>query len=125
MTQTEAGTARLRGEKCVACRRDSPHVTSEEIAELHPLVSEWGLIDEDGIPKLRRLFTFANFEQAMAFTRAVGQAAEEEGHHPRLVTEWGRVEVTWWTHKIRNLHHNDFIMAAKTDEVYPRITADA
>jgi 4a-hydroxytetrahydrobiopterin dehydratase len=47
----------------------------------------------------------------------VGQIAEEEGHHPSILTEWGRVTVTWWTHKIKGLHRNDFIMAAKTDRL--------
>jgi 4a-hydroxytetrahydrobiopterin dehydratase len=48
----------------------------------------------------------------------VGEQAEEEGHHPALLTEWGKVTVTWWTHKIGGLHHNDFIMAARTDELF-------
>jgi 4a-hydroxytetrahydrobiopterin dehydratase len=52
----------------------------------------------------------------------VGAAAEEEGHHPRLTTEWGKVAVTWWTHKIKNLHKNDFIMAAKTDAIYRKFS---
>ena len=110
--------ASLTQEKCVACRRDAPHVTDDEIAELHPQVSEWELIDEGGIPKLDRTFKFSNFGEALSFTQAVGGAADAEGHHPRLVTEWGKVRVTWWTHKIRNLHRNDFIMAAKTDGLY-------
>ena len=59
---------------------------------------------------------------AIAFTDAVGEEAEKEGHHPRLTTEWGKVAVTWWTHKIRNLHRNDFIMAAKTDRIYQGYT---
>ena len=58
------------------------------------------------------------FVSALAFTNAIGNLAESEGHHPKLTTEWGRVQVTWWTHKIRNLHRNDFIMAAKTDQLY-------
>ena len=110
--------AQLTQERCVACRADSPRVTEEEVAELHPLVPEWSLIDEGGINKLQRVFRHPNFVQALAFTDAVGQVAEAEGHHPRLVTEWGRVTVTWWTHKIRDLHRNDFIMAAKTDQLY-------
>lgn len=65
-----------------------------------------------------RVFRFPDFARSLAFTSAVGDLAEGEGHHPRLVTEWGRVTVTWWTHKIRNLHRNDFIMAAKADEAY-------
>ncbi len=110
--------AALTQEKCVACRADAPHVTEGDIAELHPEVSEWKLITEEGIRKLDRVFRFPNFVQALAFTHSVGDLAEAEGHHPRLVTEWGRVAVTWWTHKIRDLHRNDFIMAAKTDQLY-------
>ncbi|MBI4490877.1 MAG: 4a-hydroxytetrahydrobiopterin dehydratase [Deltaproteobacteria bacterium] len=108
----------LTQEKCVACRADAPHVTDQEIAELHPQVFEWRLITEEGIRKLERAYRFPNFVRALSFTNAVGDLAEAEGHHPRLVTEWGRVTVTWWTHKIRDLHRNDFIMAAKTDRLY-------
>jgi pterin-4a-carbinolamine dehydratase len=65
-----------------------------------------------------RVWTDSSQLGAISFTDAVGAAAEEEGHHPRLTTEWGKVAVTWWTHKIKNLHKNDFIMAAKTDSIY-------
>jgi 4a-hydroxytetrahydrobiopterin dehydratase len=108
----------LTEQKCVACRVGAPSVTAEEIKELQPQVSEWRIITEEGIPKLDRSFKFKNFKDAIAFTDAVGDEAEKEGHHPRLITEWGKVAVTWWTHKIRNLHRNDFIMAAKTDRIY-------
>ena len=108
----------LTGMKCVACRRDAPRVTEAEIAEYYPQVSEWELIKRDEIKRLERLFQFDGFTQALAFTNRVGELAEEEGHHPALLTEWGRVTVTWWTHKIRGLHRNDFIMAAKTDALY-------
>ena len=108
----------LAQERCTACRRDSPTVTPEEIAALHPQTPGWELTDTDSIPKLSRMFRFPDFAQALEFTNRVGELAEEEGHHPRLTTEWGRVRVAWWTHKIRNLHRNDFVMAAKTDEIY-------
>ena len=101
--------------KCVACRRGAPKVTEAEIAEYHPQVSQWHLIERDEIKRLERLFRFDDFPQALAFTNRVGELAEAEGHHPALLTEWGKVTVTWWTHKIRGLHRNDFIMAAKTD----------
>jgi 4a-hydroxytetrahydrobiopterin dehydratase len=103
--------------KCVACDRDAPKVTSEEIAELHPQIPEWELAEVDGVERLTRVFTFDDFRQALDFTGAVGELAEEEGHHPALLTEWGRTTVSWWTHKIRGLHRNDFIMAAKTDRL--------
>jgi 4a-hydroxytetrahydrobiopterin dehydratase len=107
----------LTGERCVACRRDAPTVTDAEIAELQPHVPAWELVEVDGVKRLRRVFAFDDFAQALAFTNAVGTIAEDEGHHPALLTEWGRVTVSWWTHKIRGLHRNDFIMAAKTDEL--------
>ena len=103
--------------KCVACRRDAPTVTDEEIAELHAQIPEWELVELDGIKRLRRAFAFDDFAQALAFTDAVGAIAEEEGHHPALLTEWARTTVTWWTHKIKGLHRNDFIMAARTDSL--------
>ena len=108
----------LEQERCVACRADSPMVTFEEIAELHPIIADWELTDEDSISRLKRSFLFRNFAEALAFSDLVGEVAEAEGHHPRIVTEWGRVTVSWWTHKIKSLHRNDFIMAAKTDQIY-------
>ncbi|HEX5500193.1 MAG TPA: 4a-hydroxytetrahydrobiopterin dehydratase [Thermomicrobiales bacterium] len=112
----DATAARLASERCVACRADAPAVTPQEIAELSPLIPEWDLLDRDGVPRLTRTFRFPDFAAALAFTDRVGALAEAEGHHPALLTEWGRVTVTWWTKKIRNLHRNDFIMAAKTDQ---------
>ncbi len=108
----------LIGMKCVACRKGEPTVTDAEIAELHPQVPEWQVVEGEGIKRLERVFKFENFAQALAFTNKVGGIAEAEGHHPVLTTEWSRVKVSWWTHKIKGLHRNDFIMAAKTDEQY-------
>ena len=108
----------LMQEKCEACRRGAPTVTESEIAELKPQIPDWELLARDGIPRLERVFRFDDFAQALAFTVSVGELAENEGHHPAVLTEWGRVTVAWWTHKIRGLHRNDFIMAAKTDELH-------
>jgi 4a-hydroxytetrahydrobiopterin dehydratase len=109
--------SRLASEKCVACRRDAPQVTLAEIEELRPQVPDWELVERDGIPRLERVLRFANFAEALAFTNRVGVLAEAQGHHPALLTEWGRVTVTWWTHKIHGLHRNDFVMAATTDSL--------
>jgi 4a-hydroxytetrahydrobiopterin dehydratase len=108
--------------RCVACRRDAPTVTEAEIAELQPQVLAWKIVEQDGIKKLNRVFRFGDFAEALAFTNALGELAEEEGHHPALLTEWGSTTVTWWTHKIKGLHRNDFVMAAKTDELYRRLS---
>lgn len=105
-------------QKCVACRADAPRVSPEEMAQLLPQIPDWRLVERQEIPTLQRVFLFRNFAQALQFTNRVAQLAEEEGHHPALLTEWGKVTVSWWTHKIRGLHRNDFIMAAKTDSLF-------
>jgi 4a-hydroxytetrahydrobiopterin dehydratase len=108
----------LDGEHCEACRKGAPKVTGQEIAELSPEVPQWSVHDREGILQLERSYDFPNFVEALAFTNRVGDLAENEGHHPDLLTEWGKVTVTWWSHKIKGLHRNDFIMAAKTDVLY-------
>ncbi len=107
--------------KCVACRADSPRVTAAELDELQPQIPDWQILNREGIPRLERTFTFKNFAQALAFTDRVGELAEAEQHHPVIITEWGKVTVTWWTHKIRGLHRNDLIMAAKCDRLYATV----
>ncbi|MDA0770129.1 MAG: 4a-hydroxytetrahydrobiopterin dehydratase [SAR202 cluster bacterium Casp-Chloro-G4] len=108
----------LTSESCVACRRDSPKVTDAEMAELLPQIPDWEVTDTDGIPRLEKSYKFKNFSDALTFTTRLGLEADGEGHHPRITLEWGRVDVDWWTHKIRGLHRNDFVMAAKTDVMY-------
>ncbi|HSQ27336.1 MAG TPA: 4a-hydroxytetrahydrobiopterin dehydratase [Anaerolineales bacterium] len=105
----------LREFACVPCRGGVPPLTRPEIESYLPQVPEWQVLEVEGIPRLQKEFKFNNFAQALAFTNQVGEIAEAEGHHPALLTEWGRVTVSWWTHKIKGLHRNDFIMAAKTD----------
>ena len=104
--------------KCIACRKGEPTVTVEEIAEFRPQVPDWDISEVDGVKRLEKVFKFDNFVHALAFTNKIGELAEEEGHHPALLTEWGKMTVSWWTHKIGGLHRNDFIMAAKTDQAF-------
>ena len=115
----------LTAMKCEACRTGAPTVTDMEMVLFQPQVPEWQVVERDGIKRLERLFKFPDFAQALAFTNRVGALAEAEGHHPALLTEWGKVTVTWWTHKIKGLHRNDFILAARTDEVYPGAAAQS
>ena len=110
----------LAHERCVACRPDAPRVTAAETQALSREIPDWRLLEREGIARLERVFSFANFVDALAFTNRVGALAEEAGHHPALTTEWGRVTVAWWTHTLRGLHRNDFIMSAKTDALYTR-----
>lgn len=102
-------------ERCEACRADAPKVSDAELAGLMKQIPDWQPVVIDGILQLKREYMFRNFADALAFTNRVGALAEEAGHHPALLTEWGKVTVSWWSHKIRGLHRNDFILAAKTD----------
>jgi 4a-hydroxytetrahydrobiopterin dehydratase len=113
-----AGTDGLQTMHCVPCRGGEPRLTDEEIAALRQQAPEWQVVERERIKRLERVFTFPNFAQALAFTNTVGALAEAESHHPAILTEWGKVTITWWTHAIGGLHRNDFIMAAKTDAAY-------
>lgn len=105
----------LRHMECTACRADEPTLTEAEITGLMPQTPDWRVVERDGIKRLERVFEFADFAQALVFTNKVGALAESAGHHPALLTQWGSVTVTWWTHKAGGLHRNDFVMAARTD----------
>jgi 4a-hydroxytetrahydrobiopterin dehydratase len=104
--------------KCVACSSSLPPLTKAEIDQLHPNIPDWEVVANEGPLRLRRTYRFKDFASALEFTNRVGRAADAEGHHPILLTEWGKVTVTWWTHKIKGLHQNDFIMAARCDEFF-------
>jgi 4a-hydroxytetrahydrobiopterin dehydratase len=106
---------------CVPCRGDEPKLTAAQIEEYKPQTPDWEVVEKEGVPRLRRTFKFKDFAGALTFTQQVGEVAEEQGHHPVIRTEWGKVTVDWWTHKINGLHQNDFIMAAKSDKLYANL----
>ncbi len=113
----------LTQDKCVPCRGGVPTLTDAEIAALMPEVPGWTAGDRDGIRYLEKVYLFDDFVGAMDFARRAGDVAEIEGHHPDLHVSWGRVLVETWTHKIGGLHKNDFVLAAKIDEVFAWIGA--
>ncbi len=107
----------LAGMHCVRVRRGDPPASQEEIQAGLAQLSGWSVIEQGGIMKLEKSFKFKDFREALTFTNKIGALAEEQDHHPRIVTEWGRVTVQWWTHVVGGLHRNDLIMAAKTDRI--------
>ena len=110
--------AELAGETCVPCRGGEPTLDEAAIDALLAEIPGWSVAERDGVKRLERSFRFADFASALEFTVGVGGRAEEAGHHPALLTEWGRVTVSWWTHAIGGLHRNDFVMAARTDGTF-------
>ncbi len=109
--------SQLTNKTCVACRVGAPLATDAEINTFLRELPNWEIIEDDAIKRLKRVINFNNFVDAVAFTQKVADLAEEENHHPSILTEWGKVTICWWTHKINGLHVNDFVMAAKTDQI--------
>ncbi len=104
--------------KCEVCKAGAPKVTPAEAVEYQEQIPEWVIIERDDVQRLERVYRFKDFATALAFTNTIGEIVETAGHHPAILTEWGRVGVAWWTHAIGGLHRNDFIMAARSDEAY-------
>ncbi|MFQ5938799.1 MAG: 4a-hydroxytetrahydrobiopterin dehydratase [Alphaproteobacteria bacterium] len=106
----------LAGKTCTPCRGGIPPLGRAEAEGYLAEAPHWVL--KDGATRIERTFEFKNFAQALAFVNKVGALAEEEGHHPDISLGWGYCTVLFYTHKIKGLHENDFIMAAKTDALY-------
>ncbi len=109
--------ADLAKQACKPYTSDSPAVPESQWDALLQSLPGWEVRREGGVPVLTRTFKRRDFVAALALANAVGELAEAEDHHPRVVVEYGSVEVSWWTHAIGGLHQNDFIMAARTDRL--------
>jgi len=103
---------------CVPCRGGVAPLTPDEAEGLRSEVPEWSLVTREGVARIERAYSFPDFKSALDFAVQVGELAEREQHHPDLHVSWGKVVVETWTHKIKGLHLNDFILAAKTDGIY-------
>jgi 4a-hydroxytetrahydrobiopterin dehydratase len=100
---------------CVPCRGGVPRLVGGELEKLKSQISGWQVVDEH---HLWKAYSFPDFRTALDFVNKSGAIAEDEGHHPDLFLSWGKVEVKIWTHKIDGLTENDFVLAAKIDQVY-------
>jgi 4a-hydroxytetrahydrobiopterin dehydratase len=105
--------------KCTVCQVGDIPLNDDEVSGLLEQVPDWMLAEENGVRRIEKTFNFNDYLSALEFTNQVANLSEREGHHPSIRLDWGKVVVTWWTHKIKGLHQNDFIMAAKTDGLYP------
>ena len=107
----------LDAKTCTPCRGGIPPLERAAAEALLAQAPGWKL--DDGATRITRRFTFPDFAGAMSFVRRVGDVAESEGHHPDITFGWGYAEVVFYTHKIKGLHENDFIMAAKVNTISP------
>lgn len=105
----------LNDQKCVPCSIGAEPLNHIEIENYLKSLSEgWTNLEDK---KIEKTFKFKDFKSALDFTNAVGEIAEEEGHHPNISLGWGYVKITLSTHKIKGLHLNDFILASKIDKI--------
>ena len=107
----------LKESKCEACTIDAPLVSEHEAIELLKELDNWKIELHHNFKQLVKQFKFSNYEDSVTFCQKVADLAESEDHHPKIILEYGSVEVFWWSHKIKGLHKNDFICAAKTDQI--------
>tara|TARA_A100001011_G_scaffold106291_1_gene112595 strand:+ start:140 stop:469 length:330 start_codon:yes stop_codon:yes gene_type:complete len=105
----------LKESKCEACTIDAPLVSDSEAKVLLLELDGWIIGSDSGINQLIKTYKFSNYAESLDFSNKVADLAESEDHHPKIILEYGSVEVSWWSHKIKGLHKNDFICAAKTD----------
>lgn len=92
---------------------DTPPLAGDQLNQYYDQLSDgWKLIEGK---RLEKSYKFKDFKEALAFVNDIGKVAEEEGHHPDIELRWGRVRLTYWTHKIGGLSEPDFVMAAKSD----------
>jgi 4a-hydroxytetrahydrobiopterin dehydratase len=113
----EKYVAELANRSCQACRPDSPAVPADQYAELLRGLPGWAIETIDGVVQLTKIYTRADFVAALELAQRIGVVAEAEDHHPRLVVQWGSLEISWWTHTIGGLHMNDFVLAARCEEL--------
>lgn len=106
----------LAEQTCEPCRGGVEPMSRDRALELLAQVPDWALSD-DGT-RISRTFKFTNWIESLDFVRWVGQASEQNGHHPDVSFGWGYATITFFTHKIGGLHENDFIMAARSDRLY-------
>ena len=106
------------------CKEPIPEenpLSDDDIQKYLPLVDGWKVIENEGEKGIGKRFEFKDFAGPLEFAAQVGKLAEEENHHPSFFFAWGRALLSWRTHKVKGLSLNDFIMAAKTDNVYSRL----
>ena len=105
----------LKNQKCQACSGNTPKLNEQQISNHLSKLNNWYVNDEQKM--IYKKFNFKTFKQALNFTNKVGEIADLEGHHPDISLGWGYSLVMLHTHAIKGLSINDFIIAAKIDEI--------
>lgn len=110
-----SNTEGLAQKKCVPCEGNTPSLKSDEIKNLAQELNHWTIVDDI---RLEKTIQFKNFRGALDFVNKVGEIAEQENHHPNIsIHDWNKITLSLYTHAIKGLSENDFIIAAKIDQL--------
>jgi len=112
----------LSKKTCSACEIGAPLVPHDQQLELLKDLNGW-IIESSDISKLIKEFKLSNYQQSICFANLIAELAESQDHHPKIILEWGVVTIEWWSHNIKGLHMNDFICAAKSDNIFFQLQA--
>ena len=115
MKRDNDSMSELTKKVCIACKGGEPPLTEAEAKPYLEQVNDWNTIENS--VKIEKRFEFKNFVEAMSFINKVADLAEQEGHHPDIFVSYNKVKIQIYTHKIGGLHENDFILAAKIDQL--------
>jgi 4a-hydroxytetrahydrobiopterin dehydratase len=108
----------MKDTKCASCELDAEKITQEEQDYMMSVLTDWTIITDEAMKKVQRVYSFKDFKQAISFSNKVGDLAEKHNHHPAILTEWGKVTVTWWSHGIGALTLKDLDMAGGCDNLF-------
>ena len=107
----------MEDEKCDSCRLDAQEITKEELDFMLSSLKEWVVFEDNEVKKIKRVYKFKDFVSAIKFSNKVGDLAENYNHHPAILTEWGKVTITWWSHGIEGLTIKDLDLAGGCDNL--------
>ena len=109
----------LKDKKCVSCEGGIIPFDISEIHKYQRKVDGWDILKNDKNNFfIEKNFKFKNFKESQDFVNSVGKISEDEGHHPDIIFGWGYAKINITTHAIEGLSENDFILAAKIDQIF-------
>jgi 4a-hydroxytetrahydrobiopterin dehydratase len=112
--------ATLMNKKFTSVNENTEPLTDKQIEDFKMHIFGWDIAEDNGVKHLKRAFKFSSFEEVLLFADKVREKADTNNHHPRITVAPDRATIEWWTEKLNGLHENDFIMAAKTGDIYDR-----
>ena len=107
----------LHSRHCQHRNSEADRLDADVVQSYLELINGWSLDDGNEVDSISKQIQVEDFDAALALALKLGNLADQQDHHPQLIIEWGKVKVSWWTHSVGGLSENDFIMAARVDQL--------